>query len=874
MLKNIYSLIESFGLSVQKRALHIHFSNEILNTQVFIQRIEGEHRINQGLRAELICLSANAQIPLKQFIGGRAAVDQVTDLGQLCRMTGVITGASQGQSDGALTVYKLVVEDASALWHKRRNSRVFMNKSVRGITEVLFSEWQQKNALFASSLSLNLNGLSREYAVRPFVMQANESDYDFLTRLWRSEGINWLIDEADLIVAASAVPMQAQQLRLIDSNPDFEALNRGSIRFHRSHAAERRDTVTSFTAQRYLQSTAIQTQRWQAQALAQDQSAPLLSSHMHSDQQENEALSLEQVWTVSSAWTADLKGEDQAEASGSGQLEQLNQQLTQYQALQSKSFTAVSSMRDAHVGYWFQLTDHPEIDQHADSDREFLILGKVFYNQNNLPKDILIQLEQLLSASRWPVLNDERQANELYVVRRSIAVVPEYDPLRHRPPAYPQRAKVVGPEGESIYVDAWGRIKVRFTFTRSDDHGHDGGAGSNDNDTDSAWVDVLTPWAGEGYGARFHPRIGEIVVIDFFEGDVDRPFVVGRIHEAERHQTMFDMKGLLPETKKLSGIRSQEVGGSGFNQLRFDDTSGQISTQLQSSHAATQLNLGNLSHPKDKEQSNGRGEGFELRTDAFGAVRGGKGLLFSTYKQQEAFNDVFHLDETLTNLKKHEEWNQNFNENIKEHKSMALEALATLSKIIDALKASGKEEEVKTLKEAIIILTSPSDIVLNSSKNVLIQSQNDMYISANENINLVSSQNIVVAAQKNMSLFSYEDRMQITSAKGKLEIQTHEKSIEMIANEVIKILSIKSNIELTSPEEITLNANGSQLKINGSGVFIKTTGKFEVKAGQHVFSTGMKAELPKLTWSFKEKSASCMQNASESHEAFVAFEGE
>ncbi len=62
---------------------------------------------------------------------------------------------------------------------------------------------------------------------------------------------------------------------------------------------------------------------------------------------------------------------------------------------------------------------------------------------------------------------------------------------------------------------------------------HDGGAGANDNESDSAWVDVLTPWAGEGYRARFHPRIGEIVVVDFFDGNIDRPFVVGRLHEAE-----------------------------------------------------------------------------------------------------------------------------------------------------------------------------------------------------------------------------------------------------------------------------------------------------------------------------------------------------
>ncbi|MCB2301183.1 type VI secretion system Vgr family protein, partial [Acinetobacter baumannii] len=148
-----------------------------------------------------------------------------------------------------------------------------------------------------------------------------------------------------------------------------------------------------------------------------------------------------------------------------------------------------------------------------------------------------------------------------------------------------------------------------FLFTRSDDHSHDGGAGTNNNDTDSAWIDVLTPWAGEGYGARFLPRIGEIVVINFFNGDIDRPFVMGRVHEAQRYPTKFDNKGKLPDTKKLSGIRSKEVSGSGFGQLRFDDTPGQISTQLQSSHGASQLNLGKLSHPKDKAESEDRGEG-------------------------------------------------------------------------------------------------------------------------------------------------------------------------------------------------------------------------------------------------------------------------
>ncbi|MDF2419286.1 type VI secretion system tip protein VgrG, partial [Acinetobacter beijerinckii] len=214
--------------------------------------------------------------------------------------------------------------------------------------------------------------------------------------------------------------------------------------------------------------------------------------------------------------------------------------------------------------------------------------------------------------------------------------------LQHRPVASPQRAKVVGPSGEEIHVDEWGRIKVRFLFTRNEDHSHDGGAGTNNNDTDSAWVGVLTPWAGEGYGARFLPRIDEIVVIDFFDGNIDRPFVVGRIHEAHRSPTKFDNSGKLPDTKKLAGIKSKEVQGEGFNQLRFDDTTGQISAQLQSSHAVSQLNLGKLSHPKDQAESEDRGEGFELRTDQWGAVRAGEGLLVSTHKQDQAQGE--HLD--------------------------------------------------------------------------------------------------------------------------------------------------------------------------------------------------------------------------------------
>ncbi|MGB5886361.1 MAG: hypothetical protein WBG77_06430, partial [Acinetobacter venetianus] len=74
MLNNIFRALDQLGITPQKRAIHIQFSNPILNTQVFLQRIDGQHEINQGIRAELICLSTDATIPLKQFIGSQVAV--------------------------------------------------------------------------------------------------------------------------------------------------------------------------------------------------------------------------------------------------------------------------------------------------------------------------------------------------------------------------------------------------------------------------------------------------------------------------------------------------------------------------------------------------------------------------------------------------------------------------------------------------------------------------------------------------------------------------------------------------------------------------------------------------------------------------------
>ncbi|HEE5792544.1 TPA: type VI secretion system Vgr family protein [Acinetobacter baumannii] len=852
MLNSIHQVLDSLGISPQKRAIHVQFTSPILNDQVFLQRIDGVHALNDGLKAELLCLSTNATIQLKSFIGVQAAVDIVTERGELTRVTGIITHAQQGQSDGSLTLYKLTLEDPTALWKYRRNSRVFMNKSVVEIWEILFKEWQTKNPLFAASLSLDLSGLTQTYDVRPFVMQHNESDWNFLTRLLRSENISWLIDEAQHIVPSTDTSIQAQKLRLIDANSQYQPLDRKTIRYHRSSAVEQYDSMTRLTAERSLQPNVMHIQRWQAEILDQEEGiGSVQSKHQHSEHYDNATLGLEQAWNYSPAWIGDLKGEDGVTKSGNQQVERLNQNLHNYYEAQAKRFIAQTTVRDAYVGYYFELNEHPEIDQHESTDRSFLIISKSFFNQNNLPKDLNDQINGLLAQSNWAIQNpensDERQANQLILQRRHIPTTPAYNPQIHSPVTHPQRAKVVGPEGEEIYVDEWGRIKVRFLFTRSDDHSHDGGAGTNNNDTDSAWIDVLTPWAGEGYGARFLPRIGEIVVIDFFNGDIDRPFVMGRIHEAQRHPTKFDNKGKLPDTKKLSGIRSKEVSGSGFGQLRFDDTPGQISTQLQSSHGASQLNLGKLSHPKDKAESEDRGEGFELRTDQWGALRAGQGLLVSTHKQDNAKGDHLDANEAKQQIEGGLNNAKALSEVAKNQQTDPLDMLENIQTFLEVLKQEDPKKAAE-FQSAVLLLASPKSIAVSSNEDIHLSTNGQLTQSAGDSINLSTQKNLIAHAQNKISLFAAQQGARLYAGKGKVEIQAQGDEADLIARKAVQIISTEDKIEISASKEIVITAGGSQIKINGSGIFPVTGGKFEVKAGQHLFMGGgsASATLPAL----------------------------
>jgi type VI secretion system secreted protein VgrG len=123
-----------------------------------------------------------------------------------------------------------------------------------------------------------------------------------------------------------------------------------------------------------------------------------------------------------------------------------------------------------------------------------------------------------------------------------------------------QTAVVVGPAGQEIHTDNYGRVKVQFHWDRE----------GKKNENSSCWIRVSHPWAGQGYGSVAIPRIGQEVIVDFLEGDPDQPIIVGRVYNAEQ----MPPNGL-PGAGMVSGIRSNSTpGGGGYNAMMMDDTKG------------------------------------------------------------------------------------------------------------------------------------------------------------------------------------------------------------------------------------------------------------------------------------------------------------
>jgi len=649
--------IKELTSSTRPLRLRLDLPGGVNDDMLLPQRVYGTESICGGIEYRILCVSTEVQLPLKEMIAVSAALDFVTDQGELRSVCGLIIEAASGDSDGGLASYQLVLRDVLAVLEKRINTRVFRNKTEVEVVQAILDEWRYRDPTLGVCFTCELDDAfeQREYPQREFIMQYNESDAAFIRRLLKRRGIGWYVR------AGSNGDGPFHTLILFNNADSLRQNSAGTIRYHRDNATEQRDTITSWSAVRSLQPGSVTLHSW-------DYLNPLGTGFM----------------------SAQVNSEADQGANGSGMASSLDDYAVlpphighDYGDLcllgllrmnrhdyESKCFHGEGSVRDLCAGEYFTLSGHAEIDSHPAGERDFVVTALQVTAHNNLPKALAARVERLFARNRWMQDGSEqpwqqdvtqqvvsgplRMHIQFTAVRRGIPIVPAYDPRVDVPQVPMQSAMVVGPAGEEVYCDELGRVKIRFPATREEDHEF---SGASDTDGDSAWVRVASNWAGNGPGSMSQcgtlglPRIGSEVLIAFLGGDPDKPIIVGQLYNQQGMPPALSSAGQLPGNRYLSGIKSREIKGGRANQLRLDDTEGQISAQLASDHGNTQLNLGFLTQPRNPYGSGQpRGEGWELATNAWGVARANKGMLISTEARPVGTSPIKDMGETLQRL--------------------------------------------------------------------------------------------------------------------------------------------------------------------------------------------------------------------------------
>ena len=763
--------IDLCGMSEANRPMRLRMSTEtgVRDDLLLVKHVSGVETICGGIEYSLLCVANQAGMPLKQFIANPVELQFVTDVGGLRSVCGIVGSAAEGECDGGLATYQLIVRDAFSLLEQTCNTRVFRNTSEVEITNTILREWRETNPIAARAFDFDIGQLE-SYPPREFTMQYNESSAAFLRRLWKRRGIAWFI-QSGAATGRGSPNTALHTLVLFDHAMSLKENAAGPVRYHRDHGTETRDSITAWHAVRTMTAGSVTRRSWDY-AQAWSMGSENKGGHDQGPFGNQFAAGLDD-------YLVDVPHAG-GDATDYRSLGALRMQRKEYEA---KFFRGESGDRNTCVGQWRRIDGHPEIDSHLAEEREFVVTELRVEAENNLPKELNERVRQLFALNHWDTDGDGlehvsaergmRYTNRFTCVRRGIPIVPAYDPRIDLPRTEAQTVTVVGPVNEEIHCDEFGRIKVRFPACRVKDHEHAQGAGASDSDRDSAWLRPSSGWAGDRYGAISLPRAGDELLAVFLGGDPDRPVIVGRVHNSKRPPPAFSHSSKLPGDKHLSGIVSKEGNAQRSNQLRMDDTPGQISAQLESEHGHSQLNLGYLTHPRRDGKAEARGEGAELRSDQTVSIRGGQGVFISADASLRAAGGQLErmglngLAEALKSIQKQ------LAGLAETHHAGGTDGDA-LSQLAAHVKhwENGSNTCGGTSRadggQAVVAVDAPAGLLLGSQANVSIGAQTHVDVVSMGNTQVSSGRKLMLHAMESISLFAHRLGVKLIAASGKV----------------------------------------------------------------------------------------------------------
>ena len=867
------------------------------------ESLRGSEGLSEGFRFEVAALSLDAAIPLKSLIGQPVLLELLTDgLGPTRSFHGHVTAAELVGANGGFARYRLVIEPWTRFLSLGRDSRVFQDMSVCDILDAVFQSWANQGRL-APAWRFELSDPA-VYPKRSITTQYQESDFAFAGRLMSEEGLFYFFEHGS----------DGHTLVIADHNGAFVPNARADVRFAQPGAVMREDSIDRWRIESRLQTNAVDLASWDYRsrtlrgAGSSTGDAVTLASR-----------DLPGVYAYSSR--------EQGQRIADRQLEALQ--------VEREVHVGAGTVRSFAPGTTFTLHEHGRFD--GGEDAAFTLVRLRHLAHNNLDADTSNSLARLLGRCALRQANDEELASSLHAVGREPGERPVY---RNRFEAIPSRvpyrasrqdghgrllhprpvvqgqqtAIVVGPSGSVIHTDRDHRIKVQFHWQRgAASHRRlpppapAGPTGAPADDTAGTWGRVATPLApvaGANWGSHALPRVGQEVLVDFLDGNIDRPVVIGAVYngagqaDAQSNQVVqgggaatgnapawFPGEGgAHAHAAVLSGLKSQALGDSqkgagAYSQLVFDDTPQQARLALQR-HAKPhegqdELNLGHLRHQLDNQRLAPVGFGAELKSAHAVAVRAGAGMLVST--DQASVGDA-HLESSPAAMQI-----GSAGELMKSLASMAQQHKAQLAgegkpEELGAVKGLQRSQEtVQAGSDGVALagegglggavaytdphlqLSTPSGIAVVTPANAIVSAGASTAVTGGQDIDFASQAGSFHAAKTGIGLFTYgkagrtdkpnkETGIRLHAASGKVSSQSQSGPTRVTADKAVTVASITKDVNVTGREHVLLTAQGAYIRIKGGNIEVHGPGKIEFKASSKELDGPRSAspELPAL----------------------------
>ncbi|MFP5394251.1 MAG: type VI secretion system Vgr family protein, partial [Gammaproteobacteria bacterium] len=515
----------------------------------------GSASLSEHFVFNLSLISENAAIDLKDLMGTNVAVGIQLSDGSEHFINGYVHSFGFSHSDGGFAFYHAQIVPWLSYLKQRVNSRIFQDESVIGVIESIFKK--------------DYNGLakyefrtSQSYAPVNYIVQYDETDEHFISRLMEKYGLFYYFEHT----IGGHVMVISDDSCSPAFCPAQEA--HAEVQFNGGNRWHDQDSVTAFAAERHLQPTKVSLNTFDFKS---PNTIPYVE--MPTMTQQGNMPTME-IYDGNPAFSYKNKEEGEREA-------KLRLEVMEWQA---KIFTGASDCRGLIPGHTFKLLDHHWFDPTTSGDNQFLVLSVQYSARNNY---------------------FERGQSDVY--RNSFTAIRSKIPYRprraHQAPRMPgpQTATVVGPKGTEIHTDKYGRIKVQFHWDRY---------GRRD-ERSSCWIRVSQPWAGQGWGTISIPRIGQEVIIDYLEGDPDRPVCTGRLFNADQPAPYG-----LPDGAHMMGFKSRSTpGGGGFCEMVIHDQKGKELINIHSQKdMVTTVQNNQATLVNGPQQTNTVANGFQTNT--------------------------------------------------------------------------------------------------------------------------------------------------------------------------------------------------------------------------------------------------------------------